>query len=116
MTDGRKNDQTFARCLQEVENSDEYWGPAFRLILNNTDNLDNRLEFQNAVNEKVNDYDQRIQDLCNKHYNDFLNSVRELPEIRKHRYKLEVSFKSSLKSIRPQDCCGRILLKPSYNV
>lgn len=91
--------------LQEIEGIDDYWGPTFRLITEiNFLNLnlsefvrsraifdnDEHLEFKKKLEDRIKHHDKDIERLCNVYYQGFIESVRELLEVRSQSNKLNV--------------------------
>lgn len=73
--------------LQEIEGIDDYWGPTFRAIYENEEHVD----FQKKLDERIRHHDKDIERLCNVYYQGFIESVRELLEVRSQAKKLNVS-------------------------
>ncbi|CAH0553715.1 unnamed protein product [Brassicogethes aeneus] len=76
--------------LQEIEGIDDYWGPTFRAIYDNGEHV----EFRKKLESRIKDHDKDIERLCNVYYQGFIESVRELLEVRSKAKKLnnEVVF------------------------
>ncbi|XP_028133189.1 exocyst complex component 6 [Diabrotica virgifera virgifera] len=70
--------------LQEIEGIDDYWGPTFRAIFDNEEHD----EFKKKLNERIKHHDKDIERLCNVYYQGFIESVRELLEVRSQANKL----------------------------
>ncbi|KAJ8956515.1 hypothetical protein NQ318_019234 [Aromia moschata] len=70
--------------LQEIEGIDDYWGPTFRAIFDN----DEHVEFKKKLEERIKHHDKDIERLCNVYYQGFIESVRELLEVRSQSNKL----------------------------
>ncbi|XP_065170949.1 exocyst complex component 6 [Atheta coriaria] len=64
--------------LQEIEGIDDYWGPTFRAIYDN----DEHVAFGQKLEERIKHHDKDIERLCNVYYQGFIESVRELLEVR----------------------------------
>lgn len=64
--------------LQEIEGIDDYWGPTFRAIFDNNEHVD----FKRKLEERIKHHDKDIERLCNVYYQGFIESVRELLEVR----------------------------------
>lgn len=64
--------------LQEIEGIDDYWGPTFRAIFDN----DEHVEFKKKLTERIKHHDKDIERLCNVYYQGFIESVKELLEVR----------------------------------
>ncbi|KAJ8965010.1 hypothetical protein NQ314_004408 [Rhamnusium bicolor] len=70
--------------LQEIEGIDDYWGPTFRAIFDN----DEHIEFKKKLEKRIKHHDKDIERLCNVYYQGFIESVRELLEVRSQSNKL----------------------------
>ncbi|XP_018576689.1 exocyst complex component 6 [Anoplophora glabripennis] len=70
--------------LQEIEGIDDYWGPTFRAIFDN----DEHVEFKKKLEDRIKHHDKDIERLCNVYYQGFIESVRELLEVRSQSNKL----------------------------
>lgn len=70
--------------LQEIEGIDDYWGPTFRAIYDNEEHTD----FQDKLEQRIRHHDKDIERLCNVYYQGFIDSVRELLEVRSQAKKL----------------------------
>ncbi|KAF7270450.1 exocyst complex component Sec15 [Rhynchophorus ferrugineus] len=64
--------------LQEIEGIDDYWGPTFRAIFDNNEHV----EFKRKLEERIKHHDKDIERLCNVYYQGFIESVRELLEVK----------------------------------
>lgn len=64
--------------LQEIEGIDDYFGPTFRAIFDN----DQHVEFRQKLDERIKQHDKDIERLCNIYYQGFIESIRELLEVR----------------------------------
>ncbi|KAB0802458.1 hypothetical protein PPYR_04644 [Photinus pyralis] len=70
--------------LQEIEGIDDYWGPTFRAIYDN----DEHAFFQEKLEQRIRYHDKDIERLCNVYYQGFIDSIRELLEVRSQAKKL----------------------------
>ncbi|KAF2884289.1 hypothetical protein ILUMI_21881 [Ignelater luminosus] len=70
--------------LQEIEGIDDYWGPTFRAIYDNGEHS----EFQEKLEQRIRHHDKDIERLCNVYYQGFIDSIRELLEVRSQAKKL----------------------------
>ncbi|XP_019866312.1 exocyst complex component 6 [Aethina tumida] len=70
--------------LQEIEGIDDYWGPTFRAIYDN----DEHVEFRKKLEARIKQHDKDIERLCNVYYQGFIESVRELLDVRSKAKKL----------------------------
>lgn len=89
--------------LQEIEGIDDYWGPTFRWVYNPIsyhcpiifilraiyDN-DEHVEFRKKLEARIKQHDKDIERLCNVYYQGFIESVRELLDVRSKAKKLNV--------------------------
>ena len=70
--------------MQDIEAVDDYWGPTFRTILEGnshdlvTDQLDNRIKT----------HDKDIERICNLYYQGFIDSIRELLDVKSQAQSL----------------------------
>lgn len=60
----------------------------FRAIYDN----DEYKQFSEKLQQRIRSYDKDIERLCNVYYQGFIESVRELLEVRSHAKKLNVSI------------------------
>ncbi|KAL3278260.1 hypothetical protein HHI36_013597 [Cryptolaemus montrouzieri] len=70
--------------LQEIEGIDDYFGPTFRAIFDN----DEHVEFREKLDKRIKHHDRDIERLCNIYYQGFIDSIRELLEVRSQAKKL----------------------------
>lgn len=70
--------------LQEIEGIDDYWGPTFRAIYDNEEHA----LFQEKLEQRIRYHDKDIERLCNVYYQGFIDSIRELLEVRSQAKKL----------------------------
>lgn len=70
--------------LQEIEGIDDYWGPTFRAIYKN----DKHDAFAEKLEQRIKHHDKDIERLCNVYYQGFIESIRELLEVRSQAKKL----------------------------
>ncbi|KAK4882101.1 hypothetical protein RN001_005420 [Aquatica leii] len=75
--------------LQEIEGIDDYWGPTFRAIYDN----DEHTEFQDKLEQRIRHHDKDIERLCNVYYQGFIDSIRELLEVRSQAKKLNTEVR-----------------------
>nr|CAD7193879.1 unnamed protein product [Timema douglasi] len=64
--------------LQEIEGIDEYWGPTFRAIYDG----DEHQKFMERLDSRIKSHDKDIERMCNYHYQGFIDSIRELLQVR----------------------------------
>uniref|UniRef100_A0A0A9XMQ2 Exocyst complex component n=1 Tax=Lygus hesperus TaxID=30085 RepID=A0A0A9XMQ2_LYGHE len=65
--------------LQEIEGTDDYWGPTFRTIYDG----DEDQKFMEQLDARIKAHDREIERMCNYHYQGFIDSIRELLKVRK---------------------------------
>ncbi|GFG33686.1 hypothetical protein Cfor_02431 [Coptotermes formosanus] len=70
--------------LQEIEGIDEYWGPTFRAIYDG----DEHQKFMERLDARIKSHDKDIERMCNFHYQGFIDSIRELLQVRSQAKKL----------------------------
>ncbi|GLV44107.1 Secretory 15 [Carabus blaptoides fortunei] len=83
--------------LQEIEGIDDYWGPTFRAIYD----TDEHQEFKEKLENRIRTHDKDIERLCNIYYQGFIDSVKELLEVRSQAKKLNnevITLDTKLKS------------------
>lgn len=74
----------FDLYLQEIEGIDDYWGPTFRQIYENKENV----AFCKKLEDRIRHHDKDIEYLCSIYYQGFIESIRELLEVRSQAKKL----------------------------
>ncbi|XP_069678195.1 exocyst complex component 6 isoform X3 [Periplaneta americana] len=70
--------------LQEIEGIDEYWGPTFRAIYDG----DEHQKFMERLDARIKSHDKDIERMCNFHYQGFIDSIRELLQVRSQAKQL----------------------------
>lgn len=60
----------------------------FRAIYDNNEHM----EFREKLSQRIKHHDKDIERLCNVYYQGFIESVRELLEVRSQAKKLNVSY------------------------
>ncbi|CAL4109174.1 unnamed protein product, partial [Meganyctiphanes norvegica] len=86
--DGAEEDPLAARhelFLREIEAIDEYWGPTFRTIYDG----DEHGKFMERLDARIRNHDRDIERMCNHHYQGFIDSIRELLQVRSQAQKLK---------------------------
>ncbi|KAG8232851.1 hypothetical protein J437_LFUL012655 [Ladona fulva] len=76
--------QHYELFLQEIESIDEYWGPTFRAIYDG----DEHQKFMEQLDSRIKSHDKDIERMCNFHYQGFIDSIRELLQVRSQAKKL----------------------------
>ncbi|XP_014255185.1 exocyst complex component 6B isoform X2 [Cimex lectularius] len=71
--------QSYEAFLQEIESTDDYWGPTFRAIYDG----DEDQKFMEQLDARIKTHDREIERMCNFHYQGFIDSIRELLKVRK---------------------------------
>lgn len=71
--------------LHEIEAIDEYWGPTFRTIYDG----DEHGKFMERLDTRIRNHDRDIERMCNHHYQGFIDSIRELLQVRSQAHKLK---------------------------
>ncbi|KAF9823305.1 hypothetical protein SFRURICE_019114 [Spodoptera frugiperda] len=74
--------------IQEIEGIDDYWGPAFRSIYEG----EGHEAFVQQLDERIKQHDKEIEKLCNFHYQGFIDSIRELLQVRSHAEELHAEI------------------------
>ncbi|XP_075973848.1 exocyst complex component Sec15 [Anticarsia gemmatalis] len=74
--------------IQEIEGIDDYWGPAFRSIYEG----EGHEAFVHQLDERIKQHDKEIEKLCNFHYQGFIDSIRELLQVRSHAEELHADI------------------------
>nr|CAG4646059.1 EOG090X01NK [Macrothrix elegans] len=64
--------------LQEIEAIDDYWGPTFRAIFD-TEESD---AFADKLESRIRSHDKEIEKLCSAHHQGFIESIRDLLELK----------------------------------
>lgn len=76
--------QHYELFLQEIEGIDDYWGPTFRAIYDG----DEHTKFMEQLDARIKNHDRDIERMCNFHYQGFIDSIRELLQVRSQAQKL----------------------------
>ncbi|KAG7302901.1 hypothetical protein JYU34_012888 [Plutella xylostella] len=74
--------------IQEIEGIDDYWGPAFRSVYEG----EGHEAFVQQLDERIKQHDVEIEKLCNYHYQGFIDSIRELLQVRSHAEELHAEI------------------------
>ncbi|XP_045516226.1 exocyst complex component 6 [Pieris brassicae] len=75
--------------IQEIEGIDDYWGPAFRSVYEGEGGHE---AFLQQLDERIKQHDKEIEKLCNFYYQGFIESIRELLEVRSHAEELHAEI------------------------
>ncbi|XP_066598012.1 exocyst complex component 6 isoform X2 [Prorops nasuta] len=70
--------------IQEIEGIDDYLGPTFRAIYNGNEHK----KFMEKLDERIKAHDKDIERMCNHHYQGFIDSIRELLQVRTQAQQL----------------------------
>ncbi|XP_043232074.1 exocyst complex component 6B-like [Amphibalanus amphitrite] len=71
--------------IQEIEAMDDYWGSTFRTIYTKEE----QEQFMQELDERTREHDKNIERMCNFHYQGFIDSIRELLQVRTEASKLK---------------------------
>ncbi|XP_037075604.1 LOW QUALITY PROTEIN: exocyst complex component 6B-like [Pollicipes pollicipes] len=71
--------------IQEIEGMDDYWGSTFRTIYTKSE----QDQFMGELEERTKEHDKNIERMCNFHYQGFIDSIRELLQVRSEASKLK---------------------------
>ncbi|XP_041977986.1 exocyst complex component 6 [Aricia agestis] len=75
--------------IQEIEGIDDYWGPAFRSVYEGEGGHE---AFVKQLDERIQQHDKEIEKLCNFYYQGFIESIRELLEVRSNAEELHAEI------------------------
>ncbi|KAL7631910.1 UNVERIFIED_CONTAM: hypothetical protein RMT77_017789 [Armadillidium vulgare] len=84
LTEEDSVDQKHELFLHEIEAIEEYWGPTFRTIYDG----DEHGKFMDKLDARIKNHDKDIERMCNHHYQGFIDSIRELLQVRSQANKL----------------------------
>ncbi|CAH2231965.1 jg4026 [Pararge aegeria aegeria] len=92
--------------IQEIEGIDDYWGPAFRSVYEGEGGHE---AFVEQLDERIQQHDKEIEKLCNFYYQGFIDSIRELLQVRSHAEELhaEISNVDANVSESTESLCTR---------
>ncbi|CAG4937135.1 unnamed protein product [Parnassius apollo] len=92
--------------IQEIEGIDDYWGPAFRSVYEGEGGHE---AFVQQLDERIKQHDKEIEKLCNFYYQGFIDSIRELLQVRSHAEELhaEISNVDSNVKDTTESLCSR---------
>lgn len=65
--------------IQDIESVDDYWGPTFRQILENSTSYDKVLD---QLENRIKTHDKDIEKICNLYYQGFIESTKELLQVK----------------------------------
>ncbi|XP_068972597.1 exocyst complex component 6B isoform X2 [Bombus flavifrons] len=76
--------QRYDILIQEIEGIDDYLGPTFRAIYDGHEHQ----KFMEKLDERIKAHDKDIERMCNHHYQGFIDSIRELLQVRSQAQQL----------------------------
>ncbi|RZF44474.1 hypothetical protein LSTR_LSTR002247 [Laodelphax striatellus] len=97
--------QRYELFLQEIEGTYDYWGPTFRAIYDG----DDPQKFMETLEARIKTHNKDIERMCNFHYQGFIDSIRELLQVRTQANKLNSEVVEIDESL--QACAARLMLK-----
>ncbi|XP_017797269.1 PREDICTED: exocyst complex component 6B [Habropoda laboriosa] len=74
--------------IQEIEGIDDYLGPTFRAIYDGHEHQ----KFMEKLDERIKTHDKDIERMCNHHYQGFIDSIRELLQVRSQAQQLNAEI------------------------
>ncbi|XP_018403638.1 PREDICTED: exocyst complex component 6 [Cyphomyrmex costatus] len=74
--------------IQEIEGIDDYLGPTFRAIYDGHEHQ----KFMEKLDNRIKAHDKDIERMCNHHYQGFIDSVRELLQVRSQAQQLNTEI------------------------
>ncbi|XP_029035533.1 exocyst complex component 6 isoform X2 [Osmia bicornis bicornis] len=74
--------------IQEIEGIDDYLGPTFRAIYDGHEHQ----KFMEKLDERIKAHDKDIERMCNHHYQGFIDSIRELLQVRSQAQQLNTEI------------------------
>ncbi|XP_034174086.1 exocyst complex component Sec15 isoform X2 [Osmia lignaria lignaria] len=74
--------------IQEIEGIDDYLGPTFRAIYDGHEHQ----KFMEKLDERIKAHDKDIERMCNHHYQGFIDSIRELLQVRSQAQQLNAEI------------------------
>ncbi|XP_075221947.1 exocyst complex component Sec15 isoform X2 [Lycorma delicatula] len=97
--------QRYDLYLQEIEGVYDYWGSTFRAIYDG----DDPQKFMETLESRIKTHNKDIERMCNFHYQGFIDSIRELLQVRSQAKKLNSEVLEIDESL--QACAARLMLK-----
>ncbi|XP_012257950.2 exocyst complex component 6B isoform X2 [Athalia rosae] len=76
--------QQYDLLIQEIEGIDDYLGPTFKAIYDGQEHQ----QFMEKLDDRVKSHDKDIERMCNHHYQGFIDSIRELLQVRSQAQQL----------------------------
>ncbi|XP_003394751.1 exocyst complex component 6 isoform X2 [Bombus affinis] len=80
--------QRYDILIQEIEGIDDYLGPTFRAIYDGHEHQ----KFMEKLDERIKAHDKDIERMCNHHYQGFIDSIRELLQVRSQAQQLNAEI------------------------
>ncbi|XP_029171196.1 exocyst complex component 6B isoform X2 [Nylanderia fulva] len=80
--------QCYDILIQEIEGIDDYLGPTFRAIYDGHEHQ----KFMEKLDDCIKAHDKDIERMCNHHYQGFIDSIRELLQVRSQAQQLNVEI------------------------
>lgn len=74
--------------IQEIEGIDDYLGPTFRAIYDGHEHQ----KFMEKLDDRIKAHDKDIERMCNHHYQGFIDSIRELLQVRSQAQQLNAEI------------------------
>ncbi|KAG7197489.1 hypothetical protein KM043_013337 [Ampulex compressa] len=74
--------------IQEIEGIDDYLGPTFRAIYDGQEHQ----KFMEKLDDRIKAHDKDIERMCNHHYQGFIDSIRELLQVRSQAQQLNTEI------------------------
>ncbi|XP_020296063.1 exocyst complex component 6B isoform X2 [Pseudomyrmex gracilis] len=74
--------------IQEIEGIDDYLGPTFRAIYDGQEHH----KFMEKLDDRIKAHDKDIERMCNHHYQGFIDSIRELLQVRSQAQQLNAEI------------------------
>ncbi|XP_014470349.1 PREDICTED: exocyst complex component 6B isoform X2 [Dinoponera quadriceps] len=80
--------QRYDLLIQEIEGIDDYLGPTFRAIYDGHEHQ----KFMEKLDDRIKAHDRDIERMCNHHYQGFIDSIRELLQVRSQAQQLNADI------------------------
>ncbi|XP_029664573.1 exocyst complex component 6B [Formica exsecta] len=80
--------QRYDILIQEIEGIDDYLGPTFRAIYDGHEHQ----KFMEKLDDCIKTHDKDIERMCNHHYQGFIDSIRELLQVRSQAQQLNAEI------------------------
>lgn len=104
------SNQNYDLFLQEIEGVDDYWGSTFRwvsiimeiwdhdklnksfIIFRAIYECEDHTTFMEHLEKRIKYHDKEIERMCNNYYQGFIDSIRDLQQVRTQAKTLNVSI------------------------